>query len=353
MASLLKVINEIQNKTKRHSTNWIIMSTVQELMAKTVITIDLQKTIFNTAVLMNERKVGCLVILDGVEPVGIVTERDFVRRVLATSLPFDTPVSAIMSTPLITIEPEASLRKAARVMVKHSIRRLPVIKEKQLIGILVVADFARYLDEEIITDEILEAMARSPLTVVRRVVNTLYVITGIILALMAILVVTWISRENPQLILFVKDLILQYGYIGVFLATVIAGTILPFGSPLVVAWASGFGLPFIPLILVATSGFTVGVTTCYLLAYGLREKFISNRMSPETFESLALKWNQKGYWVTVLLSLVPGFPLELLALVCGIFQTKLWVFIPLCWVTLVLHFTVYAVFGQYLGSWIL
>ena len=142
------------------------MQTVQELMTKTVITIDLQKTVFDTAVLMKERKVGCLVILDGAEPVGIVTERDFVRRVLATSLPFNTPVSAIMSTPLITIEPEASLRKAARVMVKHSIRRLPVIQKKQLVGILVVADFAGYLNEEIITDEILEAMARSPLTVV-------------------------------------------------------------------------------------------------------------------------------------------------------------------------------------------
>jgi membrane protein YqaA with SNARE-associated domain len=291
--------------------------------------------------------------MDEEEPVGIVTERDFVRRVIAKNLPFETTVSEIMSKPLITIDPDASLREAAGVMVKHNIRRLPVFKGNKLVGIIVVADFARQLDEKIITDEILEAMARSPLSVVREVMNTSYVIGGIIVALLAMLVVVWISKENPQIIVFVKDLILKYGFIGVFVATVISGTILPFGSPLVVASASGFGLPIIPLILVATLGFTIGATTCYFLAFFLREKYVLNRMNRETFQSLALKWNQKGYWLCVIFSLVPGFPIELLAIACGIFKTKLWFFIPLCCLTLVFHFTVYALFGQYIGSWIL
>jgi membrane protein YqaA with SNARE-associated domain len=272
---------------------------------------------------------------------------------VAKNLPLETTVSEIMSQPLITIDPDASLREAARVMVKNNIRRLPVVKDNKLIGIIVVADFVRQLDDKIITDEILEAMARSPLSAVREVVNTSYVIAGIIVALLVMLVVVWISKENPQMIVFIKDLILKYGFIGVFIATVIAGTILPFGSPLVVTFASGFGLPIIPLILVATSGFTIGLTTCYFLAFFLREKYILNRMSRETFQSLALKWNQRGYWLCVVFSLVPGFPLELLAIVCGIFRTKLWFFIPLCCVTLVFHFTVYALFGQYIGSWIL
>ena len=329
------------------------MPSIKDLMTKNVITIDLQKSVFDAAVLMSEKRIGCLVITDVEMLVGIVTERDFVRRVIAKNLPFETTVSEIMSKPLITIDPDSSLRDAARVMVKNNIRRLPVLKDNKLVGIIVVADFARKLDEKIITDEILEAMARSPLSVVREVVNTSYVIAGIIVALLAMLVVVWISKENHQIIVFVKDLILQYGFIGVFVATVIAGTILPFGSPLVVASASGFGLPILPLILVATSGFTVGVITCYFLAYFLREKYVSNRMSQVTFQSLALKWNQKGYWLCVIFSLVPGFPIELLAIVCGIFKTKLRFFIPLCWVTLIFHFTVFALFGQYIGSWVL
>ena len=328
------------------------MSSVKDLMTKKVITINLKKSVFDAAVLMNEKKVGCLVIMDVEMPIGIVSERDFVRRVVVKNLPLETTVSEIMSKPLITIDPDSSIRKAARVMIKNNIRRLPVVKDNKLVGIIVVTDFARQ-DEKMITDEILEAMARSPLSVVRKVVNTSHVIAGVIVVLLAILVIVWISKENPQMIVFVKDLILNYGFIGVFVATVISGTILPFGSPLVVAFASGFGLPIIPLILIAASGFTVGVTTCYFFAFFLREKYILNRMSRETFQSLASKWNQKGYWLCVVFSLVPGFPIELLAIVCGIFKTKLWFFIPLCWVTLIFHFTVFALFGQYIGSWVL
>ena len=58
-------------------------------MTKDVITIDLHKTIVDAVVLINEKTVGCLVIMGGEEPVGIITERDFVRRVVANNLPLD------------------------------------------------------------------------------------------------------------------------------------------------------------------------------------------------------------------------------------------------------------------------
>jgi len=137
------------------------MPTVKDLMTKDVITIDLNKTIFDAAVLMSDSEVGCLVLMEGEVPVGILTERDFVRKVLARNLPLDTKISAIMSKPLVTIDPDASLREAARLMIKHKIRRLPVVKENILVGILVVSDFARHLSKKTITEEILEAMALS------------------------------------------------------------------------------------------------------------------------------------------------------------------------------------------------
>ena len=64
--------------------------------------------------------------MDGVVPIGIVTERDFVRRVVAKKLPLDTKVSEIMSKSLITVDSDASLKDAARLMSENKIRRLPV-----------------------------------------------------------------------------------------------------------------------------------------------------------------------------------------------------------------------------------
>jgi CBS domain-containing protein len=75
--------------------------------------------------------------MDETVPVGIVTERDIVRRFVYRSLRQPvTKVSRIMSKPLVTIDPDSSLREAARLMVKNAIRRLPVVKDTKLIGIL-------------------------------------------------------------------------------------------------------------------------------------------------------------------------------------------------------------------------
>lgn len=138
------------------------MPSVKDLMTRDVITIDQRKSVLDAAVLMNEKKIGCLVVMDGQTPVGIVTERDFVRRLVIKNLLSNVPISLLMSTPLITIDPDASLRKAGRLMMKNNVRRLPVIKENKLIGIIVASDFARQLSKMTITEEILKAMARYP-----------------------------------------------------------------------------------------------------------------------------------------------------------------------------------------------
>ena len=139
-----------------------LMPPVRDLMTKDITTIDLDKTVFDAANLMSEKMVGCLVVMDGEVPVGIVTERDFVRKVVAKKLPLDVEISEIMSKPLISIDPDSSIREAARVMLKSKIRRLPVVKEHKLVGIIVVSDFARQLSKKTITEGILEAMARYP-----------------------------------------------------------------------------------------------------------------------------------------------------------------------------------------------
>jgi CBS domain-containing protein len=136
------------------------MPTVKDLMTKDVLTIDANKTVIEAAALMSQNDVGDLVVMENNTPVGIVTERDFVRRVLAVGKSTNTRVSEVMSTPLRVIDPEAPIKEAARRMVNKGIRRLAVIKDNKLVGIITATDFARYLGKKTFSDEILEAMGR-------------------------------------------------------------------------------------------------------------------------------------------------------------------------------------------------
>ena len=133
-------------------------------MTKGVLTIDAEKTVFEAAELMTQKEVGDVVVLKGEIPRGIVTERDFVRRVVAKKTPLDAKISDVMSKPLITISPDASLKEAARKMVNNGIRRLPVVTQHKLVGIIVVSDFARHLSKKTLTEGILEAIWRHPMT---------------------------------------------------------------------------------------------------------------------------------------------------------------------------------------------
>jgi CBS domain-containing protein len=140
------------------------MPKVKDFMTRGVLTIDSEKTILEAAELMSQKEVGDVVVLKGEIPRGIVTERDFVRRVVARKTPLDTKISDVMTKPLITISPDASLKEAARKMINSGIRRLPVVKQHKLVGIIVVSDFARHLSKKTLTEGILEAIWRHPVT---------------------------------------------------------------------------------------------------------------------------------------------------------------------------------------------
>ena len=137
------------------------MPKVKDVMTKTVITVESNKTVTEAAALMTESDVSNLIVMENNTPIGIVTERDFVRRVLAKEKPPKTKISEVMSTPLRVIDPDAPLKEAARRMVRKRIRRLPVIEDNKLVGIITATDFARHLSKKTFTDEILEAIGRS------------------------------------------------------------------------------------------------------------------------------------------------------------------------------------------------
>ena len=137
------------------------MSKVKDFMTKTVITIETNKTVTEAAALMTQNNVSNLIVIENNTPTGIVTERDFVRKVLANNKPSQTKISEIMSTPLRVIDPDAPIKEAAQKMLRKGIRRLPVIKDNKLVGIITTTDIAKQLSKKTLTDEILQAIGRN------------------------------------------------------------------------------------------------------------------------------------------------------------------------------------------------
>jgi CBS domain-containing protein len=111
---------------------------------------------------MNKHGRGAIVIVDSKDhPVGIITERDIVRRVVsAVKDPNKVTASEVMSKPVISVDPEMSLHNAALTMTKYKIRRLPVVRDTVLYGIVTAGDMAKRLYEKDKSDPTLAAMSR-------------------------------------------------------------------------------------------------------------------------------------------------------------------------------------------------
>ena len=138
------------------------MPSVKDIMTKDVVTIESSKTVFEAAELMTTKGLGCLIVVIKSFPVGIITERDIVRRIVAKRSSLEVKVTEVMTKTLITVDPDTSLREAARVMSTNKIRRLPVLKDNKLVGIVVASDFVRNVGKKTTTEEILDALGRYP-----------------------------------------------------------------------------------------------------------------------------------------------------------------------------------------------
>ena len=123
------------------------MAHVSDLMTKTDIQfVNPDTSVREAAEDMKRLHRGCLVVISKGMLVGILTERDLVQKVLAVGKnPEETLVSKIMSEPVITVNSDASISDAARLMVKNRIRRLPVVEGSKIVGILTSSDFAKYM----------------------------------------------------------------------------------------------------------------------------------------------------------------------------------------------------------------
>jgi len=121
---------------------------VKSYMQKEVPTIENIATIAEAAKMMVQTNSGVLVVLSHGQPAGIVTEHDFVHKVLAKDIDAnEAKVEKIMSQPLVTVDPDADLLQASKLMRENNIRRLPVVKDSIIYGIVTSRDIATHCGE--------------------------------------------------------------------------------------------------------------------------------------------------------------------------------------------------------------
>lgn len=115
--------------------------TVHDAMTSNVITADPKTTVADAAVLMSRFKIGSLIIQSETEPEGLITESDIIEKVVSKNiLASEITIGQIMTKNLILIDPGSELNQAARLMAKNNIRRLPVVNNGILVGILTSTD---------------------------------------------------------------------------------------------------------------------------------------------------------------------------------------------------------------------
>ena len=118
---------------------------VKQIMSNSIVSIDSSITATNAAKMMEDTGVGAIVVLENGLPVGIITDRDFAIKITAHSYPIDTPVKRIMSSPLISIDPDSDLWVTSDLMSTRNVRKLPVIADDKVVGIITTSDIVKHI----------------------------------------------------------------------------------------------------------------------------------------------------------------------------------------------------------------
>lgn len=122
------------------------MPKVKEIMVSPVVTVDAETTIYEAAKIMGEKKIGSVVVTKDSKPIGIFTERDLLTKVIANGLDMrNTNVTIPMSSPLITVDEETSVKDAIILMAGRKIMRLPVVREEKLVGMVTGTEIFNFL----------------------------------------------------------------------------------------------------------------------------------------------------------------------------------------------------------------
>lgn len=137
-----------------------IVIMIENLMTRSVITLPSHASVYEAVKLMNENKIGCLIVVYNGEIVGILTERDLLERVLEKCRdPKEISVSQIMTEHVIVGKPNMELSEATRIMFEKGVKKLPIIEGKHLVGIVTLTDIARATSTDKETIELIKKLS--------------------------------------------------------------------------------------------------------------------------------------------------------------------------------------------------
>ncbi len=118
---------------------------VKDIMNKSLISADSTTTVFQIANLMAKGGIGAIIVKKDNIPAGIITDRDFAIKITAQKLPLDTPIDKVASYPLATINLNESIIVAANLMSSKKLRKLAVVENEKVIGIITSTDLVNQL----------------------------------------------------------------------------------------------------------------------------------------------------------------------------------------------------------------
>jgi CBS domain-containing protein len=133
------------------------MAKVRDIMQKNVITIENVKKAHDAAIILKEREISFLVVVKEGKPIGIVSERDIVRKIVADNNDAQTAqLETIMSKNFKWVEPNASIESAVQKMLNNNIRRLVVLENENLAGVITQTDLTEFLRSKILINATVE-----------------------------------------------------------------------------------------------------------------------------------------------------------------------------------------------------
>jgi len=118
---------------------------VRDIMSKALISVDTATTVFQVAKMMEQGGVGAILVKKDNHDVGIITDRDFAIKIAVQKNSLDTTVDKVMSSPLVTINPNESILVAADMMSLKKIRKIAVVEDDKVIGIITSTDLVNQL----------------------------------------------------------------------------------------------------------------------------------------------------------------------------------------------------------------
>ncbi|WP_210023465.1 MULTISPECIES: CBS domain-containing protein [unclassified Paenibacillus] len=118
------------------------MRTLREIMTTDCSTVTLKDNVYEAAVKMKQEDTGFIPVVDGKKLIGVLTDRDIVVRGLAEKREGSSAIKEVMSDKVVSVTPETTVDEAAKIMATEQIRRLPVVENGNLVGIVSIGDLA-------------------------------------------------------------------------------------------------------------------------------------------------------------------------------------------------------------------